>query len=85
MEITGIDKEINKQQKGEDGLRTMITNIICSKFHPTSQLNITCKFHKIYNKTICRIEVQPYHNKPIYYEPGKYYIRQDGRKQLVQT
>ena len=63
----------------------MITNIICSKFHPTSQLNITCKFHKIYNKTICRIEVQPYHNKPIYYEPGKYYIRQDGRKQLVQT
>ena len=81
-DVTGIDEEIKKEQKGKDGFRTKITNILCDKFNPEYQMNVVCKFHKIFNKTICRIEVQPYCNKILLYDKDEkiYFVRQDGRK-----
>ena len=82
-DIIGIDAEL-KGQKGEDGFRTKITSTITNAFKPKKQMNILCKFHKLYGKTICRLEVQPYSNKPLLYDSNGYYTRQNSRKQYVQ-
>ena len=81
-EIIGIDSDI-KGQKGEDGFRTKITRTITDAFKPQKQMNILCKFHKLYGKTICRIEIQPYSDKPILYDKRGYYTRQNSSKEYV--
>lgn len=83
-EVIGIDKEI-KGIAGEDKFRLKITNAIIDNFNVKHSLNIVCKFHKIYKKTICRIEVQPSKRRVYFSPPDKiYYIRQNGRKQKVE-
>ena len=82
-DITGIDSLL-KGRKGEDGFRTQIINTITDAFKPKKQMNIVCKFHKLYNKTICRIEVQPYCEQPLLYDKTCYYVRQNSRKQRVE-
>lgn len=80
---TGIDKFVKlKTKKDEDIFRTKITNLINSKFKFDGTINTICKLHKINNKTICRIEVEP-HNGIVYYDENKYYIRQDGRTKSI--
>ena len=80
---TGIDKFVKLEtKKDEDKFRTSIINLIIDKFSPQKTINLICKFHKIYNKTICRIEIQPY-GEILYYENKNYYVRQDGRTQLI--
>lgn len=83
-EVVGIDSLL-KGRKGEDGFRTRMISTITDAFKPKKQMNIVCKFHKLYKKTICRIEVQPYCERPLLYNKNCYYIRQNSRKVRIEV
>ncbi|KKP40245.1 MAG: RNA-directed DNA polymerase, RNA-directed DNA polymerase [Candidatus Peregrinibacteria bacterium GW2011_GWC2_33_13] len=78
-EIVGIDHEIKKHQKGEDGFKLSMQNAIIDKFKPNKSLNINYKFHKFCNKTICVIDIK-HEKEPIYFSPEEkeFYVRQNG-------
>ena len=83
-EVVGIDSLL-KGRKGEDGFRTRMISTITDAFKPKKQMKIVCKFHKLYKKTICRIEVQPYCERPLLYNKNCYYIRQNSRKVKIEV